>query len=129
MPLPVDQLKAHPRGQVSFNGSRMKQATMGRFNIKTGAKIKHTLAVQANGYVIGNIECSGTIELDISEMGPEFQYIQLAKVGKVCSFIFEIPTLQIEFAGVIEGIDGDLGIDDAVKISLAWVGRVQDPVI
>jgi hypothetical protein len=129
MALPVEALQAHPRGQISLNGGRMRSAIMGRFSLKNGAQVKHTLAVPANGYVVGNPEVAGSIDMEVSETGPEREFFRYVKQGKVVNFIFELPTLGVEIQGVFETVEVEFPLADAVKITASFVGKALDPVL
>ncbi len=129
MALTVEQLKAHPRGQVHFNGSQLMQATMGRFSITNNAKLKSTLARNPNAIVIGNVECEGSVEIDIPEEGAEWDYILLVKTGKKVAFNFEIPAENVTVEGVLQKYEGEIPLDDAVKATVGWIGTISNVLL
>lgn len=129
MALTVEELKAHPRGQVHLNGTQLMQATMGRFTAKNNAQLKHTLARSPNAIVTGNIEADGSIEIDVPEEGTEFDYIRLVTTGKKVSFQFEIPDQNVTVEGMFTSIEGELPLNDAVKFTLAWIGKVSNVIL
>lgn len=124
MPLPVESLIEHSRGQLVISGSRARSATMASFQIVTGAKVKHTLAVQANGIVYGNAEAKVTIEVDISDEGPERDWISDLLSHKIRNVVFEIPKVGITFQVGVDSIDGKMPLDDAVNLTINCVGKV-----
>jgi hypothetical protein len=129
MALPVEELQAHPRGQIVYAGSQLMSATMGKFTLNPNVSLKHTLAHTPNGYVFGNEECSGTFDCDVSEVGPERDWIAEVKAKKVKKITFEIPTLQYEIEMVLGQIDLEVPLDNAVRFTVAWVGKIKKAVV
>lgn len=119
----VSELKKHPKGQITCQGSQMMQATMGRFSIDNGATMKHTMARKQNGVVLGVPDCNGSVEIDVAADGLEQPWYTLVQSGTEVAFQYEIPTLNVEITGVLKSIDTELPMDQAVKLTVSWVGR------
>src|SRR5262245_61584142 len=103
-----DELLSHPIGQIQCNGSQMMQATMGKFSFTNNGKTTHSLAKSPSGTHTGNRECTGSVEIDLSEAGPEQDWIGMVRTGKKVSFTYELPTLNVEILGILTGVDGDI---------------------
>ncbi len=122
------ELKAHPRGQIAVEGSQLMQAVMGRFSFTNGAQLKHTLARSPNGVVLGVRDCNGSIEIDVAEDGIEQPWYTLVRTGKRVNAQYEIPTLNCEIEMVLSGVDTELPVDNSVKLTVNWVGKLKEPV-
>lgn len=129
MALTVEELKNHPRGQVHVNGTQLMQATMGRFSVTNNAKLKSTLAKNPNAIVFGNVEAEGSIEVDVPEEGTEFDYIRLVTSGQKVNFQFEIPEQNVTVEGAFQKLEGEIPLDDAVKMTLSWIGKVSNVIL
>lgn len=129
MPVPTEEeLKAHPHGQISVNGSQQMQSTMAKFSYTNNATHKHTMARSPNGIALGHREASGSLEIDVAEDGLEQDWYRFVKTGQLCQFQHDIPTLNIEVHGVIKDIEAELPSDNGVKLTVNWIGKVLDPV-
>jgi hypothetical protein len=125
MPLPDEDMLTHSRGQVVIAGSRVIQCVMARCSIKKGAKVKHTLNRQGNAIVYGNAEVSGTIELDLTDEGPERDWIGELLSQKKYNTHYEIPLYNIHFQIGLDTADVEMPLDDAIKLTLNFVGAIR----
>jgi hypothetical protein len=119
------ELKQHPRGQIAIGGGELQKATMGRFTVTNNAKLKHTLRFSPSGYVLGNKECSGTIEVDVDEDGLESDWYEDIENGQRKLFRFKIPTLLKQIDGVCSSADTELPLDDACKLTVSFIGKLK----
>lgn len=118
------ELKNHPRGQIGFGAGDLQSATLGKFTVTNNGKLKHTLKLSPSGFVKGNTECSGTIEMDISEDGLERDVFDLVESGTEVPFRFKMPGLSKTIAGKAVSVDSDFPTDDAVHIVFSFVGKL-----
>jgi hypothetical protein len=121
----TDPLKLHPRGQIAIGAGELQRATLGRFNVTRNTKLKHTLRRSPSGAVQGTQECSGTIEVDVDEDGLELDWYEKLQNGERIVFRFKIPTLVKQIDGFLQSIDTELPLDDAVKLTVAFIGKLK----
>jgi len=118
------ELKRHPRGQIALGAGELQQATLGDFTFTNNAKLKHTLRKTPSGVVLGTRECSGTIEVNLDEDGPERDWIGLVESGESKNFRFKMPLLTRTIEGVCSSVNAKLPLDDAVTLTISFVGKL-----
>lgn len=119
-------LVQYPRGQINVGQGTLQFAASAKFSYVNGAKVKHSLRRPGAGVVLGNPEVTGSIELDITENGPERDFFFMVRKGEVKQFVFDIPADSKAINAVVSGIDVDMPVDDAVKQTVNFVGTMVD---
>jgi hypothetical protein len=87
------------------------------------AKQVHTLRRDGAGVVLGVKETTVSFDAVISEDGPERDYFQLVKLGRIQQLRIKIPGQTITVQGVYKDSNFELPLDDAIKVSLAFIGK------
>ena len=128
MALPSEDLVRYTPGQVAVGQGKLRDSTMAKFSYTNNGKLKHSMLRPSNGFVIGSEECTGSIEIEVTDTGPERDFFGDIRKGKVVKFQYEIPTLNVEITGIYTGIDVELPTGDAVKLTLSWIGKLSAPV-
>lgn len=121
----ADDFKRYPKGVISHKVGDLQQCTTFKVSSKNGAKLKHTLRRTPSGYVLGVQEVTLSFELEIHEDGPERDFYSSHKSGAKESFRLKFPGETYKFTGVSTTHDMDSPLDDAVKKSLEYVGRLE----
>lgn len=119
------ELKLHPRGAIAVGAGELQSATLGRFTKTNNGKLKHTLRRSPSGAVKGNTECSGTIEVDISEDGLDLDWFEKLENFERVAFRFKLPTLLKQIDGFLTSIDAELPLDDACKLTVNFIGALK----
>lgn len=129
MALPAEEdLLRYPHGQVNLGGGRLTQATTASFRYANGAQLVHTLNKSANGYVMGDENCTGSINTEVPSEGPEFDYIEAIRTGTPQKLQYEIPTLNLEITGIFTEASVDVAHGATVKYNLTFIGKLGKPV-
>lgn len=68
-------LTSFPRGQISINGGKSRQATDFDAKHANGVKMKPTLRRSAGGFVDGAEQMTGTMNIAVDADGDEFDFI------------------------------------------------------
>ena len=119
----TSEIPLYPRGQISFGAGDLVQVTNVTFAYTHGTKLKHTLKRSPSGKVLGNQELSGKFDCEIDQDGPERDYFARVASGEEVNMRLKLPNLTKNIVGVLVSIDGDMPLDDAVKLTINWVGK------
>lgn len=121
-----DELKIYPGGQISFGGGGdLQDATSASFDVKNNSKLVHTLRLSPAGVQKGVLEATGTIDLVVSEDGPEREYVAKAMSGEKVSALYKFALLDVSFNGVIDGVSGELKTGEASTMKVTLVGKIS----
>ena len=121
----TDLLPEYTRGQFSLSpGGRLRQCKNVRMRFTNSARLKHTMADSPSGYVTSYREVGGSFDSEIPKKGAERDYIDDVITGKIKQGRLEIPGTTITVALVIESVDISAQDDDAVRMSINFVGKL-----
>ena len=98
------------------------------FSIKTtnNAKQIHTLREKGSGFTLGKTESTVSADLVVSEDGPERNFYRQLQTGTPIQLRAKIPGGEVKtLNGVYSGVDLECPLDDAVKLSLSFVGNME----
>lgn len=112
-----------PRGQISFGAGDLVQVTNVTFTYTANTKLKHSLKRSPSGKVVGNKELSGKFDVELDEDGPEREYFARVDSGEEVSMRLKLPNLTKNVVGALVGIDGEMPLDDACKLTVNWIGK------
>jgi hypothetical protein len=121
-----NETRRFPRGQIALGSGDLQQAIVARFTFTNNGKLKHSLRRSPSGYVLGTRDCSGSFELEIDEDGPEIDVFDAIKSGEFKNFRYKMPKIVKTIEGILVSVDVELPIDDAVKFTVSWVGKLKD---
>jgi hypothetical protein len=121
-----NELLEYPRGQIGFGSGNLKQCTNAKFSLNRNAKLKHTIAKSPAGICYGNTELSGTFEFEIDETGLERDVLTDLKKGTRRQFRFKDSASTDEISGAFTSFDKEIPTDDAVKVTVGFVGKLID---
>jgi hypothetical protein len=121
-----DDLAQYPRGAVAMGNGDLIQVTNVKLKLSNGAKLKHTLRKSPSGFVLGHLECSGSMEIEIPETGAEKDYWTMVQNGDVNQIRLKLPADTRAVNIVASSMDLELPSDDAIKQTVEFVGEVVD---
>ena len=122
----TSELKQYPRGQIAFGPGDLTQVTNVTFTTTNNAKLVHTLNKAPAGVVLGNRETNGKFDVVVDEDGLEREYFDRVRSGERITIRLKIPgniTKPAEI--VLVSIDCEMPLDDAVKMTINWIGQLQ----
>ncbi len=122
-----DTFNKFPRGSIAMGNGDLMQVTNVKVSLKNGAKLKHTLRKKGAGAVLGNEECTVTFDYEIPETGPEKDYMDLVQTGAVKQLRLKVPAKTYTVNGVYSSSDMELPLDDAIKGSCEFIGKMDKP--
>jgi hypothetical protein len=121
-----DDLAQYPRGAVAMGNGDLIQVTSVKLKITNNAKLKHTLRKSPSGFVLGHLECSGSMEIEIPETGVERDYWEMVVNGAVNQVRLKLPADTRAVNIVASSMDIELPSDDAIKQTVEFIGEVVD---
>lgn len=122
-----DTFNKYPRGSIAMGNGDLMQVINAKVSVKNGAKLKHTLRKKGAGATLGNEETTVTFDFEIPETGPEKDYIDLVQQGTVKQIRLKVPGKTYTVNGVFSSCDTELPLDDAIKGSVEFIGKMDKP--
>ncbi len=122
-----DDFNKYPRGAIAMGNGDLMQVTNATVDLKNNAKLKHTLRKKGAGAVLGNEECTVSFDFEIPEIGPEKDYIDLVQAGTVKQIRLKVPGKTYVVNGVFSSCKHELPLDDAIKGSCEFIGKMDKP--
>jgi len=119
----ADGTKLYPRGQIALGNGDLQDVTNVRVTHTNNAKQVHTIRRKGAGVTLGTEETTVSYDAVISEDGSERDYFESVKKGKVRQLRIKVPGETITVEGVYKSRDFELPIDDAIKLSLEFIGH------
>jgi len=120
-----DILPYYPKGRLALGNGDLLDVVSVKTNIKNGGKLKHTIRQSPSGYVLGVRECDLNFEAIVSEKGYERDYIGMVLSGLVKQLRIKVPGSTLIFTGIATSKSIELPLDDAVKYTVDWIGKVR----
>jgi len=118
--------KNYPRGRLALGNGDLVDITNVKVTHTNNAKQVHTMNRSGTGTVKGNEECSVSYDCVVSETGQERDYFALVKTSKIVQLRIKLPLETITVNGSYKTRSFDLPMDDAIKLSLEFVGHMAD---
>ena len=120
-----DEMKQFPKGAIAMDNGDLVQVLTWSLDFKNGLKLKHTLRSEAPvGVVAGLQEATLTFEAEIPAEGEERNYFELCRSKKIKQVRLKVPGRTYVCDGAFSSVKIDSPIDDAVKVSCEFMGRV-----
>jgi hypothetical protein len=121
----TDLLPEYTKGQFSLSpGGRLRQCKNVRMSFTNGARLKHSMAASPSGYSTSYREVGGSFSTEIPKAGAERDYIDAVVTGKLKQGRLEIPGTTITVALVIGNVEIAAQDDDAVTMSISFIGKM-----
>lgn len=118
--------KNYARGRIALGSGDLIDVTNVRVSHTNNAKQVHTLRQKGAGITLGTEETSVSFDAVISEDGQERDYFSLVKKGTITQLRIKIDGETMTVQGAFQSRDFDLPLDDAIKVSLNFIGHMTD---
>lgn len=118
--------KRYIRGQIALASGDLIDVTNVRVSHTNNAKQVHTIRQKGAGIALGVEETTVSFDAVISEDGQERDYFALVKKGTIAQLRIKLPGETITVQGAFQSRDFDLPLDDAIKLSMNFVGHMTD---
>lgn len=121
----TEQLK-YPRGRIALGTGDLIDVTNVKIDITNNAKQIHTLRQKGAGFTLGVEETNVSFDVAVSEDGLERDYLADIKAGSVKQLRIKIPGKTITVNGAFKDASFELPLDDAIKVSVMFIGDMED---
>lgn len=118
--------KKYPRGQIALGSGDLHDAVNIKVTHTNNAKQVHTIRQKGAGITLGTEETTVSFETVVSEDGPERDYFEAVKKGRIKQLRVKLPGETITVNGVFKSRDFELPLDDAIKLNLEFIGHMAD---
>jgi hypothetical protein len=118
--------KIYPRGQIALGNGDLIDVISVKVSQTNNAKQVHTIRQKGAGITLGTEETTVSYEAVVSEDGQERDYFALVKKGTIVQLRIKVPGETITVQGAYQSRDFDLPLDDAIKLSLNFIGHTTD---
>ncbi len=116
----------YPRGRIAMSTGDLVDCTNVKIELTNNAKQIHTIAQKGAGITQGNQETSVTFDMVVSENGPERDFLGYLKQGLIKQLRLKLPGLTMTVNGMVKQISTELPLDDAIKQTITFIGRMTD---
>lgn len=121
-----DQL-FYPQAFLAQGNGDLMQVTNFRIAFTNNSKQVHTIRKKGAGFTMGNPECTVTFDAALDENGLERDYYKAARKGEIKELRAKLPGgVTKVVSGIYQAVDCDGPLDDAVKVSCTFIGRLED---
>lgn len=121
-----EEQKIYPRGQIALDSGDLIDVTNVKLDHTNNAKQVHTIRQKGAGITLGIEETTISFDCVISEDGPERDYFNFVKKGRVKQLRMKVPSLTFTVNGVFKDQSYELPLDDSIKLSMSFVGHMED---
>lgn len=125
------QVLLYPQAQLAMGNGDLVDVTNCAVTLNNGAKQVHLMRLKGAGITLGSGESSVTFDSAISENGPERNYWKDCQRGTIRQIRMKVPggrtTLTVN--GAFSQVDTDGPLDDAVKVSCTFIGKMETPEV
>lgn len=114
----------YPRGQVALGSGDLLDVTSVKITDTNSGKLVHTIRRSPAGVTMGVREASVSFDMVVSEEGAERHYAESIRAGTIRQLRIKLPKETITVEGMFVSRDIELPLDDAIKVSLTFIGRL-----
>ena len=115
-----------PRGQIAMDSGDLVAVTNVKITTTDNSKQVHTIRVRGAGVTQGNEETTITFDAVIDEYGEEADWLAFVKQQQIKQLRLKIPGRTITANGKFQTADYELPLDDAIKVSITFIGHITD---
>lgn len=116
----------YPRGRIAQGNGDLIDVTNVKVTHTNNSKQVHTIRQKGAGITYGIEETTVSYDAVVGEDGQERDYFGLVKTGKIVQLRIKIPGETITVEGAYKTRDFELPLDDAIKLSLEFIGHMVD---
>ena len=118
--------QVYPRGQIAFGSGDLIDVTTVKISTTDNSKQVHTIRQRGAGITQGTEESTLSFDAVIGEEGQEANWIQYVKTPTITQLRVKIPGETITIVGKFKTRDIELPLDDAIKLTMEFIGHVTD---
>lgn len=118
--------KVYPRGRLAYGAGDLIDVTNVKVTTTNNSKQVHTILQRGAGITRGNEETTVSFDSVVSEDGQERNYFSLVKTGRITQVRIKVPGETLTVVGAYKTRDFELPLDDAIKLSLEFIGHLVD---
>jgi hypothetical protein len=122
----ADTTLLYPRGQIALGSGDLIDVTNVKLDLSNGAKQVHTIRQKGAGVTTGIEESTVSFDAVISDQGEERDYFVLLKKGRIRQLRLKVPGRTITINGTVSTLGLELPLDDAIKESITFIGKMDD---
>lgn len=116
----------YPRGRIAMDNGDLADVTNVKIDLTNNAKQIHTIRQKGAGYTLGTEECTVSFDLVISENGQERDWIGTCKKGTTKQVRLKVPGETFTVNGTVKQVGIEMPLDDAIKQSISFIGKMED---
>jgi len=116
----------YPRGQIALDSGDLIDVTNVKIDTTDNSKQVHTIRQRGAGITQGSEETTITFDAVLSEYGEEADWLALVKKQQIKQLRIKVPGRTITANGKFNSVGYELPLDDAIKISISFIGHVTD---
>lgn len=116
----------YPRGQIALDSGDLIDVTNIKLDHTNNAKQVHTIRRKGAGITLGVEETNISFDAVISEDGPERDYFTFVKTGRIKQLRIKVPAITFTVNGAFKDQGYELPLDDSIKLSMAFIGHMED---
>lgn len=122
----ADEQKIYPRGRIALESGDLIDVTNVKIDHTNNAKQVHTIRQKGAGITMGVEETTVSYDIVVSEDGLERDYINFVKRGRIKQLRMKVPGETITVNGVFQSQSYELPLDDSIKLSMTFIGHMED---
>jgi hypothetical protein len=122
----ADTQLLYPRGQIALGSGDLIDVTNVKIDQVNNAKQVHTIRQKGAGFSLGVEETTVSFDAVVSDQGEERDWLDLLKKGRIKQIRIKTPGRTMTVNGVVSSISTELPLDDAIKMSLTFIGHTDD---
>lgn len=118
--------KFYPRGRIALGTGDLMDVTNIKVTTTNNNKFIHTIQQANAGIYKGNEETTVTYDAVVSDRGAERDYFHMVKQGTIKQLRIKVPGETMTVVGMYKTRSFEIPLDDAIKMSLEFIGKLQD---
>ncbi|MHC4736225.1 MAG: hypothetical protein ACYTDW_17455 [Planctomycetota bacterium] len=123
--MPFEQA-IYPRGFIALGSGDLIDVTNVTVDTTDNSKQVHTIRQKGAGVTQGVEETTIAFDAALSEFGEEADWLQLVKKQEIKQLRVKVPGRTITVNGKFRMVKYELPLDDAIKVSVEFIGKLTD---
>lgn len=119
-------MEIYDRGAIAMGNGELLTVTNVKVTTTDNSKQIHTLRRKGAGVTQGTEETTVTFDAVVGDQGEEADWLNLVKKKILKTLRIKIPGRTMTVKGKYKDVDYELPLDDAVKVSLGFIGKMDD---
>jgi hypothetical protein len=122
----VADQEIYDRGAIALGNGDLITVTDVKVDTTDNSKQVHTIRRTGAGITQGVQETTVTFNAVIGDQGEEADWLNLVKKKILKTLRIKVPGRTITVVGKFKDVGYELPIDDAVKVALTFIGKLDD---